>query len=48
MAHPSLGGPRVERGLNYQFDLGATVLQMLGLEPPAAWDSRGIWPERSR
>lgn len=48
MAHPSLGAPRVERGLHYQFDLGATVLQMLGVEPPAAWDARGAWPELQR
>jgi choline-sulfatase len=45
MAHPSLGAPRVERGLHYQFDLAATALQMAGVEVPRAWDARGSWSE---
>jgi choline-sulfatase len=44
MANPALGAARVERGLHYQFDLGATVLQLLGIGVPAAWDARGVWP----
>jgi choline-sulfatase len=45
MAHPSLGAPRVERGLHYQFDLTATVLEMLGVGVPEAWDARSAWQD---
>ncbi len=44
MAHPSLGAPRAFGALHYQFDLGATVLQLLGVEVPPRWDARGAWP----
>ncbi len=43
MAHPSLAGPRVWRALHYQFDLAATVLELLGVEVPTRWDAASAW-----
>ena len=36
--------PRVERALHYQFDVAATVVDLLGLEVPARWDARSFKP----
>jgi choline-sulfatase len=37
--------PRVERGLFYQIDVTATLLQLLGREVPAVWDGKGFATE---
>ncbi|MCS6760356.1 MAG: sulfatase, partial [Candidatus Devosia euplotis] len=37
---PGAPGGRVERGLHYQFDVSATLLELLGGEVPALWDGR--------
>jgi arylsulfatase A-like enzyme len=34
--------PRVDGALHYQFDVAATVVELLGLEVPARWDARGF------
>ena len=43
MSHPSLGAPRVWHALHYQFDLAATILELLGVGVPARWDAQGAW-----
>lgn len=35
---------RVDTGLHYQFDLTATLLELLGLEVPWGWDARSFAP----
>lgn len=44
--HPrGLGGKgRVDRGLHYQFDWAATLLEMMGQAVPASWDGRSFLP----
>jgi len=35
-------GPSVDDGLHYQGDVAATILDLLGLDTPAAWDFAGF------
>jgi choline-sulfatase len=44
--HPKgLGGVgRVDEALHYQFDVTATLVEMLGGEVPEAWDARSFYP----
>ena len=45
---PSLGANgrgRVHRALHYQFDVAATVLELLGGEAPSGWDAAGFGAE---
>jgi arylsulfatase A-like enzyme len=39
---PGFRGGRVDAGLHYQFDLGATVLEACGVAVPRGWDGRGF------
>jgi len=41
LAWPGLA-PRVDRGLHYQIDLAATVVEMLGGRVPDRWDGLGV------
>jgi arylsulfatase A-like enzyme len=34
--------PRVDRGLHYHLDIGATVAELAGLEPASSWDGRSL------
>lgn len=36
------GGGRVDDALHYQFDLAATLLELLGTRVPGSWDGRGF------
>ena len=46
--HPTLTPARVHFALHYQFDLAASLLGILGVEVPAAWDARSAWPSLQR
>ena len=39
---PGLAGGRVDRGLHYQIDVAATVLELLGARVPSNWDGAGF------
>jgi len=39
---PGLAGGRVDRGLHYQIDVAATVLELLGARVPSNWDGSGF------
>ena len=39
---PGISGGRVDRGLYYQIDVAATVLELLGAEVPSEWDGRSF------
>jgi arylsulfatase A-like enzyme len=41
---PGLGGPRVDAGLHYQFDVFASLLELAGGELPEGWDARSFAP----
>ena len=43
MSHPTLAEPRVWQALHYQFDLAATILELLGVEVPSRWDAQSAW-----
>lgn len=36
------GAGRVDRGLHYQIDIAATILELLDVEVPETWDGRGF------
>ncbi len=39
---PGLAGGRVDRGLHYQIDVAATILELLGARVPSNWDGAGF------
>jgi arylsulfatase A-like enzyme len=39
---PGLAGGRVDRSLHYQFDVGATLIDLLGAPVPTGWDGRSF------
>ena len=39
---PGLAGGRVYRGLHYQIDIAATILELLGARVPSNWDGAGF------
>ncbi len=39
---PGIAGGRVDRALHYQCDVAATVLELLGIDIPAAWDGESF------
>lgn len=41
---PAQPSGRIDRALHYQFDVGATLLELAGAEVPAAWDARSFAP----
>jgi arylsulfatase A-like enzyme len=42
---PGIAAPRVHQGLVYSIDVAATLPALLGVEPPAIWDSRSFAAE---
>jgi len=45
LKYPKMLKPRVDKGLHYQTDIAASVLEICGCEVPGLWDGKSFWAQ---